>query len=131
MMKATVAIRTKCDGIGDLVGTAVGQHLHVVHFDEWKAVVGVKRRLIAARFAIFPGDSQNPSSYPGITREGRLVAFRMRISDRNISAASWLTILVSSSGFVPMAVTRVQKADASWLELSEGDFIVAQILKHG
>jgi hypothetical protein len=50
------------------------------------------------------------------------------MSDRNISAASWLTILVSSSVFVPMAVTRVQKgADASWLEPSEGDFIVDQI----
>src|SRR5271166_3050113 len=30
-----------------------------------------------------------------------------------------------------MAVTRVQKAGAPWLELSEGDFIVGQILING
>jgi hypothetical protein len=109
MMEATVAIGAKRDGVRDLVGTAIGQHLHVMHFEKWRAVVGEKRRLIGAGFAEALGIGQNPSSDPWITREGRLVAFRMRMSDRNISAASWLTILVSSSVFVPMAVTRVQK----------------------
>ena len=77
-MEATVAIGTKCDGVRDLVGTAIGQHLHVMHFEEWRAVVGAKRRLIGARFAEALGGGQNPSSHPGLMCEGRLVAFRMR-----------------------------------------------------
>jgi hypothetical protein len=40
MMEATVAIGTKCKGVRDLVGTSIGQHLHVMHFEEWRAVVG-------------------------------------------------------------------------------------------
>ena len=50
-MKATVAIRTKCDGVRDLVGTPIRQHFHVVHFEKWRAVVGEKRCLIGAGFA--------------------------------------------------------------------------------
>jgi hypothetical protein len=29
-----------CGGVRDLVGTPIGQHLHVMHFEEWRAVVG-------------------------------------------------------------------------------------------
>src|SRR5271166_3970294 len=72
MMKATVAIWTKRDGVRDLVGTAIGQHLHMVHFEKRRAVVGVKRRLISARFTESLGGGQNPSSYSWITCEGRL-----------------------------------------------------------
>jgi hypothetical protein len=62
MMEATVAIWTKCDGVRDLVGTPIGQHLHVMHFEKWRAVVGEKRRLIGARFAKSFGGGQNASS---------------------------------------------------------------------
>ena len=51
MVETTVAIWVKCDGVCELVGTAIGQHLHVMHFEKWRAVVGEKRRLIGARFA--------------------------------------------------------------------------------
>jgi hypothetical protein len=82
---------------------------------------GVHRRNEGVGLRVSKWDSQIP--FLGLTEldvllqgenqfllcEGRLVAFRMRMSDRNISAASWLTILVSSSVFVPMTFTRVQK----------------------
>ena len=67
-----MAIGAKCDGVRDLVGTPIGQHLHVMHFEKWRAVVGEKRRLIGARFAETLGIGQNPSSDPWITRECRL-----------------------------------------------------------
>jgi hypothetical protein len=72
MMEATVAIGAECDRVRDLVGTPIGQHLHVMHLEKWRAVVGEKRRLIGAGFAEALGIGQNPSSDPGITREGRL-----------------------------------------------------------
>jgi hypothetical protein len=47
MIEATVAIWTKCNGVRDVVGTPICQHLHTEHFEKWRAVVGEKRRLIA------------------------------------------------------------------------------------
>jgi hypothetical protein len=35
MMEATVANGAKCHRIRDLVGTFIGQHLHMVHFKKW------------------------------------------------------------------------------------------------
>jgi hypothetical protein len=72
MMEAAMTIGTKCYGIRNLVGTAGGQHLHVVHFEEWQAVVGVKRRFIDACFAEALGSRQNPSPDPGISHEDPL-----------------------------------------------------------
>jgi hypothetical protein len=72
MVEATVAIWTKCDGIGDLVGTSIGQHFYAMHFEKWRAVVGKKRRLIGAGFAETLGIGQNPSSDPRVTSEGAL-----------------------------------------------------------
>ena len=72
MMEATVAIGAESDGIGDLVGAPIGQHLHVMHFEKRRAVGVEKRRLIGARFAETLGVGQNPSSDPWIARERRL-----------------------------------------------------------
>ena len=69
MVEATVAIGAKCDGVRDLVGTSIGQHLHMVHFKKWRAVVGEKRRRIGAGFAEALGIGQDPSSDPRITSE--------------------------------------------------------------
>jgi hypothetical protein len=69
MMKATVAIGAKCEGVRDLVRAPVGQHLHMVHFKKWRAVVGEKRRWIGAGFAEALGIGQNLSSHPGIRLE--------------------------------------------------------------
>jgi hypothetical protein len=64
MMKATVAIWTKRDGVRNLVGTAIGQHLHMVHFEVRRAVVSVKRRLIGTRFTESLGGGPEPKLLP-------------------------------------------------------------------
>ncbi|MEA2259998.1 MAG: hypothetical protein QOJ51_2823 [Acidobacteriaceae bacterium] len=43
----------------------------------------------------------------------------------------WLTILVSSVFSFRWLLLASRRADVSWLELSEGHFIVDQILKYG
>jgi hypothetical protein len=112
MMEATVAIGTKCKGVRDLVGTSIGQHLHVMHFEEWRAVVGEKRRLIDAGFAVPLGIGQNPRSDPRITLEGRLsrsgCECQIEIFQRRVAHHSG-----ELSVFASMAVTRVEKAGAS------------------
>ena len=78
MVKATVAIWAKRDGIRDLVGTAIRQHFYMVHLKERSAIVGEERSWICTRFTQTVRSCQHPSSHPWVTHKGLLANLNFR-----------------------------------------------------